>query len=86
MIKLVDQYNNTYRHCINKKPIVADYSALTEIIEINPNTSKFKVNDSLVDNEVVKKTKFNTLKTKKYNLEKKIPDATTLIHINQYNR
>ena len=45
MIKLVDQYNNTYRYCINKKPIVADYSALTEIIEINPNTSKFKVND-----------------------------------------
>ena len=39
----------------------------------------------IVDNEVVKNTKFNTLKTKVNNLEKKIPDATTLIHINQYN-
>ena len=39
----------------------------------------------VVDNEVVKNTKFNTLKTKANNLEKKIPYATTLIHINQYN-
>ena len=38
-----------------------------------------------VDDEVVKKTKFNTLKTKLKNLEKKKPDATTLIHINQCN-
>ena len=36
----------------------------------------------VVDNEVVKNTKFNTLKTKINNLEKKIPDTTTLIHIN----
>ena len=27
--KLVGQYNNTYHHSINKKPIDADYSALT---------------------------------------------------------
>ena len=39
----------------------------------------------VVDNEVVKNTKFNTIKTKVNILEKKIPDATTLIHINQYN-
>ena len=39
----------------------------------------------VVDNEVVKNTKFNTLKTEVNSLEKKIPDATTLIHINQYN-
>ena len=39
----------------------------------------------VVDNEVVKNTKFNTLKTKANILEKKISDATTLIHINQYN-
>ena len=39
----------------------------------------------IVDNEVVKNTKFNTLKTKVNHLEEKIPDATTLIHINQYN-
>ena len=35
--------------------------------------------------EVVNNTKFNTLKTKVNSLEKKIPDATTLIHIYQYN-
>ena len=28
--KLVDQYNNTYHHSINEKPINADYSVLTE--------------------------------------------------------
>ena len=39
----------------------------------------------VVNNKVVKSTKFNTLKTKVNNLEKKIFDATTLIHINQYN-
>ena len=39
----------------------------------------------VVANEVVKNTKFNILKTKVNSLEKKIPDATTLIHINQYN-
>ena len=42
-----------------------------------------KISD-IVDNEVVKSTKFNTLKIKVNNLEKKIPDTTTLIHINQY--
>ena len=41
-----------------------------------------KLSDA-VDNEVVKNTKFITLKTKVSDLEKKIPDATTLIHINQ---
>ena len=30
MNKLVDQYNNTYHHTINKKPIKADYSAMTK--------------------------------------------------------
>ena len=39
----------------------------------------------MVDNAVVKNTKFNTLKTKVNSLEKKIPDATILILINQYN-
>ena len=43
-----------------------------------------KLSDT-VDNEVVKNTKFNTLKTKVNNSEKKIPDATNLIQINQYN-
>ena len=35
--------------------------------------------------DVVQNTKFNKVNTKINNLEKKIPDATTLIHINQYN-
>ena len=38
-----------------------------------------------MNNEVVKNIKINTLKTIVNNLEKKLPDATTLIHINQYN-
>ena len=36
--KLIDEYNNTYHHSINKKPNVY-YSALTEDIESHP---KFK--------------------------------------------
>ena len=38
-----------------------------------------------VNNEVVYNTKFNTLKTEVNTLKKKIPDVTTLIHINPYN-
>ena len=34
--KLLDQYNNTSHYVVNKKPINADYSALTEEIETNP--------------------------------------------------
>ena len=43
--KLIDQYNNTYHSSFNKKPVNADYSALTEKIETNLKTPKFKVND-----------------------------------------
>ena len=43
-----------------------------------------KVSD-VIDNDIVENKKINTLKTKVYSLEKKIPDATTLIHINKYN-
>ena len=39
----------------------------------------------IVDNEVVKIKNFNTFQTKLIRLDKKIVDATTLIHINQYN-
>ena len=42
--KLVDQYNNTHHHSINKKPISADYSALTAKIDANLKTPKFKLN------------------------------------------
>ena len=36
-------------------------------------------------NEVVRNTELNTLKTKVNHLEKKISDATTVIHIDLYN-
>ena len=42
--KLVDQYNNTYHRSIDKKPINADHSLLTEKIETNLQ-AKLKVND-----------------------------------------
>ena len=44
-----------------------------------------KKSSDAVDDEVVKNTKFNTLKKKVNNLEKKIRDATTSIHTNHYN-
>ena len=43
-----------------------------------------KISD-VVDNEVVKNTKFSLLKTKVNSFRKTIPDATKLIHINKYN-
>ena len=44
--KLVGQYNNTYHHSINKKPINADYSDSTENNQFsNPKAPKLKVND-----------------------------------------
>ena len=46
-----------------------------------PNLKKLS---GIVHNEVVKNTKFITQKTKVNNLEKTIPDAITLIHIDQY--
>ena len=46
--KFVDQYNNTYHHSVNKKPInAADYFALTEKIEVNSKAPKFRVNDGV---------------------------------------
>ena len=60
MNKLAVQYSNTYHHSINKKPIDADYSALTEKIETNPEAPKFKVNDR------VKITKYKNVFSKSY--------------------
>ena len=60
----------------------------TKIDDLNVGKSKtvsvdLKILSNVVDNEVVKNTKFNTLIN---NLERKILDGTTLIHINQYDR
>ena len=38
-----------------------------------------------LNDKVIKNTKFKTVETKVNNLDKKIPDATTSIHINHYN-
>ena len=56
-----------------------------DIVKLKSVLADLKKLSDVVDNEVVKNTKFNTLKTKVNNLEKKIPDGATLIHINQYN-
>ena len=45
----------------------------------------FKKIRNVADNEVVKIKKINRLKAKLNNLDQKIPDATALIQINQYN-
>ena len=39
-----------------------------------------KKSSNVVSKEVVKSTKFNTLKININNLEKKIPDASTIFH------
>ena len=43
--KILDQYNNTYHHSINKKTINGICSILIEKTQANPKASKFKVND-----------------------------------------
>ena len=52
--KLVDQYNNTYYHFIGKKPVDADYSALTEKSELSLKAAKFKVGDKVTIDSVLK--------------------------------
>ena len=59
-INWIDQYNNNYHHSINKKPINADYFALTKKIETNLKAPKFKVNDS------VRITKYKNIFSKGY--------------------
>ena len=45
--KIVDEYNNSYYHSIDKKPIDPDYSALTEEIESSHQALEFKVGDTV---------------------------------------
>ena len=58
--KLVNQYNNTCHHFINKKPINADYFAFTEKFETNHKAPKFKFNDR------VRITKYKNICSKGY--------------------
>ena len=46
--ELLDQYNNTYHHSINKKPIKADSSALTQKIETDSKAPKFRIIDKFI--------------------------------------
>ena len=55
-----------------------------DVVQLKTTPAVFRKFSHVVDNEVVKDIIFNTIKTKRNSLEKEIPDATTLIHINQY--
>ena len=56
-----------------------------DVHKLNTVPVDLKKLSDVVSKEVVKSTKFNKLNTKVNNLEKKIPDAPTLIQANQYN-
>ena len=60
--KLIDEYNNSYHCSISKKPIDADHYVLTEEIETNPKTSKFKVSGRF------RISKCNSIFSKGYNI------------------
>ena len=45
--KLVDKFNRSYYRSIGKKPTGADYSPLTEKIELSLKTLKYKVGNRL---------------------------------------
>ena len=58
--KIVDQYNNTYHHSIDKEPIDADFSALSEEIESSYKALKFKFGDRFIT------TKYKSIFSKGY--------------------
>ena len=47
MNKLVKKYNNTLHRSIGEEPIDVDWSALSEKIETNPKSPRFKVGDRI---------------------------------------
>ena len=62
----------------------------TKVVDLDVGKSKtvlvyLKKLCHVVDKQVVKNTKFNTLKMKVNKLDKNIPDASSLIHIIQHN-
>ena len=56
-----------------------------DIVNLKTVPVNLKKLSDVVDNEVVKNSKFNTLNTKVNGLEKKIFNATSIVYINQYN-
>ena len=65
----------------NLKTKVSDFD-VGKLKTVPVDLNKFS---DVVANEIVNNTKLNMLKTKVNSLDKKIPNAATLIHINQYN-
>ena len=45
MYKIIEEYNDSYHRTIGKKPILADYSVLTDTFETNLKVLRFKVAD-----------------------------------------
>ena len=70
---------------LNNSKMKVDDLDVSKLKTVSAYLKKLMYLCDVVDKEVVKNTKFNTLKTKVNNLDKKILDAATLIHINQYN-
>ena len=58
--KLVDEHKNTYYYSIGKNPIDTDYSALSEKVETNLKSPKFKFGDT------VRITKYKNFSSKSY--------------------
>ena len=78
--KLVDECNNNYHHFIGRKPVNADYSALTEEIESSHKSSKFKVSDR------VRITKYKNIFSKDYtkNWSREIFGIDSILKINSW--
>ena len=67
--KLVDQYNNTFHHSINKKLVNANYSPLTEKIKTNPKAPKLKL---MIETELLRMRIFLVKVTVKISQEKSL--------------
>ena len=70
---------------VNVPTSLNNLKSKADLGELKTVPAHLKILNDVVDNEVVKNTNINTLKTKGNSLEKKILDATTSIHINKYN-
>ena len=57
-----------------------------DIVNLKTVPVNLKKLSDVVDNEVVKNSKFNTLNTKVNDLEKKISNATSIVYINQHRQ
>ena len=72
---------NNVQNSLNNLKTKVDNLAVGKLKTVPADSKNLK---DLVNNEIVKNTNVNALKTKVSNLGKKILSATSLIHINQY--